>query len=550
MTSAPRISSAERQWLIGVSLIVLGLASLPYLVGALAAGPDRIFTGLQVNPLDGVSYLAKMRLGYNGEWLFRLLFTPEEGQGVFLFTYFIALGQLARIFSLPLIVVFHLARLLGGFALLWMIYQLIARVADTAHFANAIDLRRRAWWIVALSSGVGWLAALLGHGETSDLTIPESNTFYSLIANAHFALAASIMIAMIILVLEMRSFSIGRIALLTGLSLGLAIIQPFAPIAVYTILGVTLLVIWCRNVRSRSAQRAAQPEAGTRRERNTAQSKNANEFPRSQFIAAFIAGLITAPWLLYLYSATQADAVLRAWSAQNLTPSPPPLDYLLGYGLLWIFAFFGARQAWQRKTDWDVLLLVWVLVTLPLLYAPFPLQRRLSLGLHVPIGILAAIGLTEIVRAKWPRRALIGVTLLTSVFIELALLGGAAARDPRIYLSVNEAQALSWLQQNAPTTAVVLASPELGGFIPAFSGQRVVYGHPFETVDAKRREQLVKDFFAGTLDRAQVLRDNAVTYIVVGPRERQLGEVDFANLSVEEVFTAGDVVVYRVKRDT
>ena len=96
--------------------------------------------------------------------------------------------------------------------------------------------------------------------------------------------------------------------------------------------------------------------------------------------------------------------LLRAWSQQNQTLSPPPIDYLLGYGLLWVFAFFGARQAWRRKSDWDVLLLVWIVVTLPMLYAPFPLQRRLSLGLHVPIGILAAIGLTEIVRAKWPRR--------------------------------------------------------------------------------------------------------------------------------------------------
>ena len=526
---------------MGVSLIVLSLASLPYLVGALAAGPDRIFTGLQVNPLDGVSYLAKMRIGYDGEWLFRLLFTPEQGQSVFLFTYFIALGQLARLIGLPLTFVFHLARLIGGFALLWMIYQLIARVADT------IDLRRRAWWIVALSSGVGWLAALLGNGDASDLTIPESNTFYSLIANAHFALAATIMIAMILLVLEMRSFSIGRITLLTGLSLVLAIIQPFAPIAIYTILGVTLLVMWGRNVRSRPARRAAQPAAGTRRERSLARAQDASEFPRAQFVAAFSAGLITAPLLLYLYSATQADAVLRAWSQQNLTPSPPPVDYVLGYGLLLIFAFFGAWQAWRRKTDWDVLLLVWVLVTLPLLYAPFPLQRRLSLGLHVPIGILAAIGLTEIVRAKWPRRALIGVTLLTSVFIELALFGGAAARDPRIYLSTNEAAALNWLQQNAPTNAVVLASPEMGGFIPAFSGQRVVYGHPFETVDAKRREQLVKDFFAGTIDRTQLLRDNAVAYILVGPRERKLGAIDFAGLSVDDVFSAGDVTLYRVQ---
>jgi hypothetical protein len=530
MPASVRIASSERRWLIGAALIALLIASLPYLFGALSAGPDRVFTGLQVNPLDGLSYLAKMRLGYEGDWLFRLLFTPEQGQGVFLFTYFVALGHLARVLGLPLIAVFHAARLIGGFVLLWMIYELIARVTDT------VDLRRRAWWIVALSSGVGWLAALLGHGDSADMTIPEANTFYMLIANAHFALAAAIMIAMFLLILEMRAFSIGRLVILTALSLLLAIIQPFAPIAVYGIAGVTLLVLWWRNARSRpsTALRSAQ---------------QASEFPRPQFVAAFIAGLMTVPLLIYLYSATQADEVLRAWSQQNQTPSPPPIDYLLGYGLLWIFAFFGARQAWRRKTDWDVLLLVWIIVTLPLLYAPFPLQRRLSLGLHVPIGILAAIGLSEIVRAKWPRRALIGVTLLTSVFIELALFGGAAVRDPRIYLTTNEAAALNWLQANAPREAVVLASPELGGFIPAFAGQRVVYGHPFETVNAETREQQVKDFFANQIDQDQLLRDFAVAYVIAGPRERKLGAFDAMPLPVEEVFSSGDVTVYRVKRE-
>jgi hypothetical protein len=257
-----------------------------------------------------------------------------------------------------------------------MIYELIARVTD------GIDLRRRAWWIVSLSSGVGWFAALIGHADSADLTIPEANTFYSLMTNAHFALAAAIMIALFILILEVRSFSIGRIMILTILSLALAIIQPFASLTVYGITGVTLLVLWWRDSRMRSTQL----QAGTRREQSGAQSQDARAFPRAQFLAAFIAGLITAPLLLYLYSATQADAVLQAWSQQNQTPSPPPIDYVLGYGLLWIFAFFGARQAWRRKTAWDILLLMWILVTLPMLYAPFPLQRRLALGLHLPIA--------------------------------------------------------------------------------------------------------------------------------------------------------------------
>ena len=197
-----------------------------------------------------------------------------------------------------------------------------------------------------------------------------------------------------------------------------------------------------------------------------------------------------------------------------------------------------------------MLLLVWIIIILPLLYVPIPLQRRLALGLHVPIGILAAIGLSAVVRARWPRRMLIGVTLLTSIFLELILFNGAAAHDSRIYLTTNEATALNWLQANASHEAVVLASPEMGGFIPAFAGQRVVYGHPYETVEATLREGQVKDFFAGTINREELLRDYAVAYIVVGPRERKLGTLDVSSLPVEEAFSIGDVVVYRVNRET
>ena len=517
--SAPRLSSSERRWLIAVTMLVLGLASLPYLLGAIAAGTDRVYTGLQVNPLDGVSYLAKMRIGYNGDWLFHLSFTPETGQGVFLFTYFIALGQLARLLSLPLVVVFHVARLIGGFALLWLIYLLIARLTD------AIDLRRRAWWIVALSSGVGWLAALLGHADSTDLTIPESNTFYMLMANAHFAAALALMLGMFLIVLDLNerqsAFPIGRVAALSAMSLSLAIIQPFAPITVYAVLGVTFLWLWWRDRR----------------------------LPRVPLAATFIAGLITVPLMIYLYTATQADAELRAWSQQNQTPSPPPIDYLLGYGLLWILAFFGARVAWRRKSSWDVLLLVWIGVTVLLLYAPFALQRRFALGLHIPIGILAAEGVTLLVRRASLRRVLIGLTLLTSIFLELGLAGGAARRDPRIYLTPDESAVLNWLQVNAPQDAVVLASPEMGAFIPAFAGQRVVYGHPFETVNAEARKQQVQGFFAGTLDRLVFLRENDVAYVLIGPRERALGRIAVNDLPLEEIFASSDVAVYRVKRD-
>lgn len=514
MLMPPRslITSIERRWLLIASIVVLMLASLPYAFGALSSNSDWIFTGLQVNPLDGVSYLAKMRIGFNGGWLFHLPFSIEQGPGAYLFTFFIALGHLARILNLPLIVMFHLVRIIGGFSLLWLIYELIAR------FTEPIDRRRRVWWIVALSSGLGWLASLLGHTQSSDLSIPESNTFYSLIANAHFALAAAIMISIFIGVLDAQKFSIKRVIGLSLLSLLLAVIQPFAPFAVYAILGATLIAIWYRD----------------------------RLFPWSKFFSTFIAGLATGPLLLYMYLATQADLTLQQWSIQNQTPSPPLIDYAIGYGLLIVGAIVGLRSIWPRRSNWDILLIVWIVVAIPLLYAPIPLQRRLSLGLHIPIAILAAYGIDRLIQAKWRKRLAIAATCLTSFFLLVVLIGGAVKHDPHIYLSANEAAAFNWLAANAQPNDIVLASPDLSLFVPAFTDQRVVYGHPYESVNADQRKKQVTDFYSGQIDPATLLRADSVAYVLVGPRERALGQIDPAALPLNLVFTLGDVSVYQV----
>lgn len=502
------IAPAERRWLLIRSIGVLVLASLPYLAGALLAGPDRVFSGLQVNPLDGLSYLAKMQIGLHGGWLFTLRYTAEQGPGAFVYTYFIALGQLARLLSLPLIGVFHAARLLGGFALLWSVYALIARVVVP------IEQRRRAWWLIAVSSGLGWLALLLGHGVSSDLAIPESNTFYSLVANAHFALATALMLAMLLLVFDVAKVTLRRALGLSISAVALAVIQPFAALALYMVIGATLLMMW-------------------RRDRALA---------RGPLTLTVIAGLVTTPVLAAIYLVMQLDPLLRAWLAQNQTLSPPPIEYVIGYGLLLVLAVPAAKVAWRRRSNWDILLLVWIGVTVLLLYAPISLQRRLSLGLHVPIGLLAALGLSQIARGGISRRLIFAATLPTSIMIVVVLIAGAAAQLPNIYLTTDEATALTWLHEHAQVDDVVLASPEMGAFIPAFAGQRVMYGHPYETVDAVRKQQLVTDFFAG--QDLDALRE--ADYMLIGPRERALGTLDVSVLPVSEVFRSGEVALYKV----
>ena len=499
-------------WLIIVSACIVALASLPYVVISLTTPPDLRFVGVLINPLDGNSYFAKMQIGAQDGWLFHLLYTAQDHPGALLFSFHILLGHLAAWTRLPIPLVYHLARVAAGLALLLTIYALIA------HVTQDLTKRRIAFLFVALSSGLGWLAVMFGHLETSDLVIPESNTFYGLHINPHFPLAMALMVGMMLIggrTPAGRKIR-GTIAL-TVSSLALAIVQPFAVVTVYVALGVYLALCWRRD------GRIAWPVVWR----------------------AFVAGMLTLPLLVYTFWVTQADPVLRGWTAQNLTPSPPVWDYVLGYGLILTLAVPGAVIAARRRSDTDLLLLAWVGVTALLLYAPFALQRRFSLGLHVPLTVLAATGLFSVAKRKRIWGWALAATLPTTLLVIVLALGGGLKHDPRLFVSADEAAAMDWLRDHAPRDAVVLASPEMGIFIPAWSGRRVVYGHPFETVNAEQTKARVETFFASGIDTAEreaMLREWRAAFVFVGPRERAIGLADPP--PGREVFRNATVTIY------
>ena len=504
--SATHMTRSELRWVAVAALAVALLSSLPYVVVAATTPNDLRFGGALVTPIDAQSYFAKMRQGYAGAWLFRLPYTVNDEPDAFLFTFYLALGHLARLAGLSLPAVYHLARGLGGWALLLSVYALIARVFDTP------GDRRRAWLFVALTSGLGWIGL-----ASADVSIPESNTFFSILTNPHFPASMALMLIIYMSVLD------GRRLRASLASLGLAILQPFAPMAVYAGIAANWII--------------------------RAQLGRGDSLLRQMKTAA-MAGLSIAPLMLYFYLATQRDPILSQWSAQNLTPSPPPGEYLVGYGLLGVLAIPGARAALRRGRDVDVLLLAWALSSTLLLYAPFPLQRRFSLGLHIPLVLLAVMGLRSATvkvasgdaSYRWWGRIAFILSLPTTLLL-VGIMSTAAMRPPdgRLFFSADEAAAFDWLRlaSHAPREPVVIAAPETGLFLPAWAGVRVIYGHPFETLDAANTRSKVERFFAGTADRADVLRD--VDYIFFGPREKKLGEAD---PGWQPVFESGDVTIY------
>ncbi len=517
--SAIRNQPSPIRWVAVAAFVVVLLSSLPYVIVALTTPAGLRFGGVLVHPIDGQSYLAKMRQGYDGYWLFRLPYTAGDEPDALVYTHYPVLGHLARLTGWSLVATYHVARAAGGWLLLLTLYAWIARVFD-----SAVD-RRRAWLFVALTSGLGWTGI-----ASTDVTIPESNTFFSLLTNAHFAASMALML----IAFMAASDAARRRAALAAI--GLAILQPFAPIVVFAALGLFLLL---RRMRGQPAPPTS-PEGEAKR-----------IVPIGQAGTIVVAGLSVAPLMLYFYFLSQRDPMIQGWAAQNSTPSPAPIEYLAGYGLMWLLAIPGARVALKRGRDVDLLLVAWLVAGALLLYAPFPLQRRFSLGLHIPIVLLAVMGLNGAIVPGLPERAarwlprLVLIALLPSTLLLLLATSTAAIRppDPRLFFSADEAAAFDWLRDNVPRDSVVLAAPETGLFLPAWAATRVIYGHPFETVDAEKMKATAEGFFAGTIDRDGVIREYGADTIFFGPREKRLGT---AQPDWMPVFGSGDVTIYRI----
>jgi hypothetical protein len=532
---------SERRWVLLVVLAVVVLSNLPYVVAWAVAPPGTHFGGLVFSPADGYSYLAKLRQGYNGSWRFHLPYTPEPHAGGYLYLYHLALGHLARLLHLPLVLVYHAARLAGGAAMLVALYGLARRVARaaaprsegfaTASGAGLVGEPRVMFLLAALGAGLGWLVVALGV-TTADLWVPEAFPVYALLTNAHFPLAIALMIAIARCGLELlagdgRDGTAWGIGML-GASVLLGVVQPFGLLTVFGGLAVAMALRWGRQ------RRVAASAWGW----------------------SVAAGVLALPYPIYMQLAIHSDPVLSAWNAQNTTPSPAVWDWALSFGVILALAVPGLWFALRRGSDGDWLLAGWALVTLVGMYLPLPLQRRLSLGLGVPLGLLAGMGWWRVLRprVKPRRRGFVGALLvassaLTPLFLVLMSAVGASAGEPWYYIRAGERAALEWLRTQGNPEAVVLCAPQTGVLVPALAGQRVVYGHPFETVNAEARRAQVEAFFAGRMtpdEQAAFLRENRVGYVLAGPREEALsgGRINALGELGPPVFRAADVRIY------
>ena len=478
--------------LVGLALAVV--TAIPYAYAYAFQPPGHVFVGFFYLWDDATTYIAKMREGWEGAWAWQNRYTTESSGTAYLFMFWILLGHLAALSGLPLLVVFHLARVAGAFALMGAGWLFIC------HFVEDRAARRFALFFLAFGLGLGLVLWALGHPvingnqtEALDLRMPELSAFYSVLALPHFAWSG--VFAALGVALTLKAIQRGSLALsvLAGLAwLGQASIHPQMPVLMG---GATAVALVLRPARPRG------------------------------WAAAALAFAIPAPYILYSYLAFVGNPEVERWTFHSKNAvAPETVSLLLALAPQLILALIGLPGALRRRSREDLFLLAWIVLLGAILYLPNPagdLRRRFFDAIYLPLVVLGARGLYEAIvprlRSLRARRLLpfsyVAFATIGSAFLVLAPI--AVAGQPQYIISRSEYDGLNWLATQP--VGRVLCMPGVGLYVPAYSSDTVYVGHYDETFDYANKTRTAFSVLTGQSDIEQFDAQNHIRYVIWTP---------------------------------
>lgn len=541
-----RLSGLSREALlvVGVTVALLAVTSIPYVYGYLSCPPDKWFSGVIYNMHDTGQYLSWTREAGTSLLIDNKL-TAEPNARVFLNLHWWIPGRLASVLGIGFAPIYQLFRLVSLLLLVGVTYAFCAAVFDEPR------QRRFAFLLATLTSGLGWVWVGLKYATgAADVLFPRDvyttpgNGFWVMLASPHLTFAAALTIGVLLLALRgVRrrlgyAVGVGALALFLGLGHIYDLVTIWAVLALFGLLRV-LRDGWSWSVFLR--------------------------------LAAVV--VISAPAALYWgWVSSDAHPAWQEALAQydNLgafTPDPPHLLILLGATFLLALATFDGLVPLGKQRDEWLLVKSWFVIVPLLVYLPLHFQIMLLTGYHVPVAAVATKGLFERVLPwlrerssdsgwrRWLVRSapalLLAFVSLTNVYLVAWRVIDLGRHDYPFYLHRDEVAAMRWLEEETPADEVVLSSFVVGHFVPGMTGDRAFLGSAVMTLDFNRKRDLVAAFFdADTSDseREALLDQYDVRYVFHGPAERALGAYDpGASPLFAEACVSSGVTLYTVK---
>jgi len=518
------------RWVLILSALVMLSTCLPYVYHIIATPPEAIFTDNCEQVADQNTYLMWARQVRDGRLLVYDLHTTEDHRPILPGLPWLVLGLTGRLIPVPLPYLYHGYRLILGFAYLILVYLALAE------FFEGQRERTYAFLIVALGSGLGALTDLINAtaGRTvifsADL-MPELWGYHSFLVLPHFTLALVAIAALLYLLL--RSYQRPTWGLGVGAALCLALLALVHPFTAAVIVPLLVLhFVACRIIRP-SGWRTAWVN--------------------------LVALLGFLPPAVFLAWQVRSSEIMQAWSAQNVLPSPAPLVYIIGFGIAFPLALAGMsrlfRQEQRSVADWLVLL--WPLLAAIAAYSG-PLvkfERRCVEGVHLPLAMLAAVGLSRWALPwlsarlrSWSQPAVhrlcLGLLLVFILPTNVKLLVDDALSQEGV-IARDWLRGFDWLRTNTDSEARVMTPPRVGNFGGRYAERRVYVGHRQQTIDFERKWEIVRRFFepATSHDQRRSIMIASGCGHVAADGERAAALMGWGD--IEEVFASAEMTIYR-----
>lgn len=487
-------------------------------------------------------YPSMILQGRDGAWGIIDTHTIRPVQRIYVHTYFILLGKIAKLCSLNPVAMYQIARVAGGMLFFAALYRLIILLVPPAYRLFAL------LFSVGVETGP-LISSIAGSWTSWQPSFDNQITYERFFGLPHHITGEALGLLLLAeLFLSVRRPTMARAFLIGALTLATAIILP----SYIAIVGLTVMTVWF-------------VWAGVR-------GDLARIFP-----PFFLTGSIYAAVALVMHRefskglpwTVSAIAEKSWWETGTLLAqySSSLLLYAPWIILCWGIAILRWRKI-NAHLQWLILTMsAWVVF--PFFLIPlaktswFPLAnfRLVDATQYVPAGIVASLGLGLFVETlpgnvrRVTRMGLSILLLVSSLLLTTHYTRQTLERQKtlwsNIYPLASTWDVITTLHTYVEKGSGVLVREYVGEILPAFANVRVFIGGPHGFPDWPERQQLAILFFSGRMSdadtRSFLLREN-ISYVFYGPDEKAVNETGSLYPTVlVPVLSTESVVLYRVQ---
>ncbi len=503
-----------------IFILFIFFQTFPYLYGYMIAKDGQIFSGYLLYWNDVSTYIAKMKQGYEGQWLFKLDYAINPGTGVFIYPVYLVLGHIARIFHINLISFYHISRLIFATLMFFSIYRFTKHV-----FLEKSPITQLIIFFISLAgNGFSWIGIYFSDSLASTL-----EAFPSSIANVtpHYALTLTLLFYLLT-PNKTNSLTFKNYLIYAILSIILAFVSPFSIVILIFVLAGIL-----------SYKLILKQEI------------------KESFRVLLIIGNSSGWIILYQYYKIITHPVLKIWNQQNIIGDITFSNFLFSffpYSILLFFSIFQLIKNLRQIPINKIVIYIWT-ISIPLfLIIPIDFNTRFLIGGFVPLSMTGLDFVFNTIKKEENQKKLkiflfYSASLLLIAEISLWTLiiqKYSTYKNISFFIPQDVYQTYQWIDKNLPENSYILTEDRIGNYLPRFTSSIPSLGHWCETPNNAQQRQLTTDYFAGTLTTQDLLQNN-IDYIFYGPNETQLG-ITFDTTHLTIVYQNATVTLYQLTR--